>query len=84
VLEDAFQIGVDQQYLELQRLALGIDQLLPVEFPTGFFEKLQRLAQGVAGDAASIGTRQLEGLCEQGFRQLLAVGREQQPFAALG
>ena len=83
-LQNAFEVRIDQQYLERQRFAFTIEQALPGQFPAALSQQVQGAAHGFAGDAAAIGFRQAEGLAEQLGGQLAAPRREHQPFMALG
>ncbi|MNY46724.1 hypothetical protein D3C86_1819330 [compost metagenome] len=64
-LKDAFQVRVDQQDLQAQRLPGGVLQTLAIELPAGLGQQAQGLAQGFPGDAAALGLRQAERLGEQ-------------------
>ncbi len=79
-LQNAFKVGVDQQDLEAQRLLVGIEQTLVRQRPASLGKQLQGLAQGFARYPAAIGFRWSEWLGEQAGGQLIAVGRQEQPF----
>ncbi|MNT16134.1 hypothetical protein D3C72_1512230 [compost metagenome] len=75
-LQDPLQVRIDQQQLELQRVAFVVEQALTIEFPASLAEQVEGLAQGLAVDAAPVGMADFVGLGEQGGGQLLAIGRK--------
>lgn len=56
-LQDALKVGVDQQYLEAQRLFVRVEQPLIGKRPACVGQQFQGFAQGIARDAAAIGLR---------------------------
>ncbi|MNJ50888.1 hypothetical protein D3C77_461760 [compost metagenome] len=64
-LQDPLKVRVDQQQLDLERIAFAVEQTLAIELPAGLGQQVQGLAQGLAVDAAPVGVADLVGFAEQ-------------------